>query len=426
MSATSDVVASADPHLDDPAPGSDVPAKEWKLRVIDGARRFTPVLAVYGLLKLVGFAVFMWLLDRSAHYPSVGFKLKPIGLGGGARVWDVLGTWDGRYYQELALHWYHPQVLAANAQITDVKPNSAAFFPLYPGLMGLVVKTTGLGPLGAGLLVAIVSSFFAAAGIYAVVSLMGGHRAGVIAGGLWAVVPGSGVEWAVYSDSLFVALAAWACYFTMKRRWITAGVLTLISGLNRPTAAALMAGVGLAALIALFQRRDGIVRPLVAILIMPWGFIGYLLWVGLKMHNLGGYFMIQKSWQHYFDGGKFTLHAIPEIMTGRFHYLWAWPFADTIALITLLAVPCLLILLFRLRPPLVLVVFTLLTIASTTTSQQIFANVPRYLLPAFPLLIALAIAMRRIKWSSLLPMLLVVAVASGWFAGFITFELGTP
>jgi len=50
------------------------------------------------------------------------------------------------------------------------------------------------------------------------------------------------------------------------------------------------AAVGLAAPIALIKRRDGVLRPLTAMLIAPWGFIGYILWVGHKMGNPGGYF----------------------------------------------------------------------------------------------------------------------------------------
>ncbi|WP_330330043.1 glycosyltransferase family 39 protein [Streptomyces sp. NBC_00536] len=382
------------------------------------ANRFGPAVGVYATVKLSGFVFFMYLLHFSAEY-----RKKPLGNGGGARPWDVLSTWDGAYYLDIAAKGYHPQVLGPGIEAV---PNSSAFFPLYPGLMRGVSEVTGLGVYGAGILVSVLASLFAAAGIYAVVSLMSSPKAGVVAAGLWGLLPGSGVEWAVYTDSLFVALAAWACYCVMTRQWIPAGVLALVSGFSRPTAAAVIGAVGLAALIALFQRKDGIARPLTAMLIAPWGFIGYILWVGYKMNDLGGYFKIQRAWEHYFDGGRFMLKAIPEIMIGRYHYLWAWGIADLFSLMMLIVLPVLLILFFRLRPPLVLVVFTLLTIASTVTSQQIVSNVPRYLLPAFPLWIALAIPLSRLKWTSLAPILLIMGVAAGWYGGFVTFQLGTP
>ncbi|GAA1954584.1 glycosyltransferase family 39 protein [Kitasatospora viridis] len=421
MGTISGAVAGDSPRLDDPAPEPAAAGRELKHRMAAQVRRFGPVLALYGLVKLAGLTVFMGLLHYSGDY-----KKKNIGFGGGHRIWEVLGTYDGRWYQQLASQWYHPQVLPPNATVADVHTNSAAFFPLYPGLMRLLMKTTGIGGFGAGLLVSVVFAFVAVAGIYAVVTLMGGHRAGLIAGALWAVVPGSGAEWAVYSDTVFVAIVAWACYCVMTRQWIAAGLLTLLSGLSRPTSAALIGAVGLAALIALVKRRDGIAKPLFAMLVAPWFMLGYIAWVGMKMHNANGYFLIQKSWAHYFDWGKFTVHAVPEVMIGRFNYLWPSPIADVVALVMLLAVPILLIFFFRLRPPLVLIVFTLLTIASTTTSQQIFSNIPRYLLPAFPLLIAPALVLKRVSWRWLLPTLVLVGAISGWYAGYVMFELGTP
>ncbi|MFE0463173.1 hypothetical protein ACFW1A_28360 [Kitasatospora sp. NPDC058965] len=421
MSAIAGAVATDRPESGRDAAEPPAPAKGLTGRLAAGARRFGPALGTYGVVKLSGFLVFMWLLHFSGDY-----RKKPLGMGYGARPWDVLGTWDARSYMDIATNGYHPQVLPPHSGLAGVQMNTAAFFPLYPAVMRAVMECTGLGAYGAGVLVAVVSSFVAAAGIFAVTSLLGGARAGVVAAGLWALVPGSGVEWAVYSDSLYVAVAAWALYHLMRRHWITAGLLTLVSGFNRPTSAALIAAVGLAALIALFQRRDGVLRPLTAMLIAPWGFVGYLLWVGVKMHNLGGYFMIQRVWQHYFDYGHFTLHAIPEIMIGRYHYLWPFALADMISLGCLIMLPILLVLLLRKRPPLALVVYTLLTIASTVLNQQIFANIPRYLLPAFPLLIPLAIGMRRLKWPSLATVLLVLGCAAGWYAGFVTFELGTP
>ncbi|MFD7735335.1 hypothetical protein ACFV6F_33745 [Kitasatospora phosalacinea] len=418
-----------EPRSDIPTEAPAGPAGRFGPRFAAAARRFGPALGVYALVKSAGFAVFMYLLHFSADYRS-----RVPGMGGGKRPWDVVGSWDGLAYQEVAAHWYHPQVLAAGAQVSDVKPNTAAFFPLYSGLMRLLSKATGLGPYGSGMAVSVVFSFVAAAGIYAVVTLwlstrmseQAARRAGTATAGLWALAPGSGVEWAVYTESLFVAIAAWACYHVMKRQWVAAGLLALVSGLNRPTSAALIAGVGLAALIALLKRTDGVAKPLFAILVSPWGMVGYILWVGHKMHNLGGYFLIQKSWNHYFDGGKFTLKAIPEIMIARHHYLWAWPVSDTFALLVLLTVPVLLVMMLRLRPPAFLVVFVLLTIASTVLSQQLFCNIPRYLLPAFPLLVAPGILVSRLKWPTMLAVLVFVGAVSGWYAGYLTFELGTP
>lgn len=400
----------------EPRPGS---------RLRTAARRHGPVLAFFGVLKLTGFLSFLYLLSSAGDY-----RAKDPRFGGGAHAWDVLGTWDGWWYQQIALHGYDPHLVpvpGATGLIT-LEGNSAAFFPLYPALMRMVTAVTGLGSYGAGLLVSILASFAAALGIHAIAERFGGRRAGLAAAGLWAVWPGSGVEWAVYADSLYVALAAWTCYTVMTRRWLTAGVLAFAAGLDRPTAAALIAALGIAALLSLHRREDDTPRPLLAAALAPLGLFGYLLWVGNEMGDLGGYFTLQKgAWAHEFDYGKQTLDVLTSLPVGHFGgYLFAYPFADVIGVGVILLALALLPLLLRLRPPAVLVVHTVLTLALVLGSQQIFANVSRYLLPCFPLLLPLARAVRRLSLPVLCTLLGIAAVASGSYAGYVLFELGVP
>ncbi|MCT9007777.1 hypothetical protein [Streptomyces rhizosphaerihabitans] len=393
-------------------------------------------------MKLIGFCVFMYLLDSSGD-----FRRKNPRFGGGAHTWDVLATWDGWWYQQIAAHGYHPALVpvpGATGLIT-LEGNSAAFFPLYPALMRLVSSCTGLGLLGAGLAVSIAASFVAALAVYAVTARISGRRAGLAAAGLWAVWPGSGMEWSGYSESLYIALAAWACYAVMRRNWLTAGLLTCAAGLTRPTATALIAALALAVLVDLLRhrraagspgdfpspdgsgRRDALLRPLAAVAIAPLGLAGYLGWVGYRMGDYGGYFKLQDgAWAHTFDYGQHTYKVFASLMVGHYDYLYACPFEDVIAAGTVLLALIVLPLLFRLRPPLVLTVHTLLTIALVLGSQQIFGNVSRYLLPAFPLLIPCATAMRRLSTPVLCTVLTIAALASGSYAGYVLFEVGVP
>ncbi|WP_331734076.1 glycosyltransferase family 39 protein (plasmid) [Streptomyces atratus] len=388
------------------------------------AEHYGPVLAVYGTLKFIGFATFMWLLHSAGDY-----RTKHPRFGGGAHPWDVLASWDGWWYQQIAVHGYDPQLVpipGATGPIT-LEGNSAAFFPLYPALMRLVSELTGLGPYGAGLLVSVVASLAAALGIYAITERLGGRRAGLAAAGLWAVWPGSGVEWAVYSDSLYVALAVWACHAVLSRRWLTAGLLTCVAGLNRPTAVALIAAVAVAALLALHRRRDGILRPVAAMAVAPLGLLAYLGWVGHQMGDYGGYFKLQSgAWAHKWDYGRHTLDVLTSVPVGHSDYLSAWPFADLIGVGVVLLALALLLLLIRLRPPAVLMVYTVLTLVLILGSQQIFGNVSRYLLPLFPLFLPLALALRRLSLTHQLMLLGIAALASGSYAGYGLFELGVP
>lgn len=394
------------------------------MRLCRTAEHHGLVLAVYGTLKLIGFLVFMFLLASAGDY-----RTKNPRFGGGAHPWDVLASWDGWWYEQIAAHGYHPElvpVTGATGLIT-LEGNSAAFFPLYPALMRLVGEATGLGLYGAGMLVSVVASFAAALGIYTVTARFGGRRAGLVAAGLWAVWPGSGVEWAVYSDSLYSALAVWACHALLSRRWLTAGLLTCAAGLNRPTAVALIAAVAVAALLALRQGRDGVPRPVAAMVVAPLGLLAHLGWVGHRMGDPGGYFKLQSgAWGHQWDFGRHTLDVLTSVPVGHSDYLFAWPFADMIGVGVVLLALALLPLLIRLRPPAVLTVYTVLTLVLVLGSQQIFGNVSRYLLPAFPLCLPLALALRRLSPTHLATLLVIAALASGSYAGYGLFELGVP
>ncbi|MFJ9946875.1 hypothetical protein [Kitasatospora sp. NPDC091207] len=422
--STASSTSSTEPASAEP-PGAEVAPDDARGqgRFAAAVDRFAPALGAYAVVKATGLTVFLLLLSHTGD-----FLRKDPGRGGGAQPWDVLGTWDGVWYQRIAENGYDPQLIPLHGYpLASYYENSAAFFPLYPWLMRLVGAVTGLGPYGSGIAVSVLASFVAAAGIFAVAERLGGFRAGVIAAVVWGLFPGSGAEWAVYSDSLFVAISAWACYCVMTHRWLAAGLLAFAAGLNRPTAAALIAAVSIAALVALVRRTDGVARPLTAMLITPWGLLWYVGWVGYRMDDWGGYFKLQRgAWNRYFDWGASTARTFLDVITGHWDFWQSNPAPDLIAVALLIALPGLLVLLLRIRPPLVLVVYTLLTVFTALSSNQIFGNISRYLLPAFPLFIGLAIALRRVRVSTLVGLFAMPTLAAGWYAGYALFELGIP
>ncbi|MET9983382.1 hypothetical protein [Streptomyces rochei] len=393
----------------------------------DGARPYLPALALYGVTKLVGLAVFASLLEYAGDY-----KGKNPRFGGGAHWWDVLGTWDGWWYLQVAEHGYSPSLVRLGGDgLFTVQQNSVAFFPLYPALIRMVSETTGLGLYGSGILVSVVFSFVAAAGIFAVVRLVAGARAGTVAAGLWAVAPGAGVEWAVYSESLFVAIAAWACYAVMTKRWVAAGLLAFTAGLNRPTSAVLIGAVGLAALVTLARpasrREHGTRGPVYAMVVAPLGLLSYIAWVGYSTGEATAYFTLQREgWAHFFDYGAYTLDVLRNLAVGKGDYVFAFSTPDLLSVQLVLALPFLIALMLRKKPPLVLVAYTLATIITVLGTQQMFGNTMRYLLPAFPLLLAPAAALARLKLPSLAVFFTTAALASGWYAHYVIFELGVP
>ncbi len=407
------------PHIRPPAPAS---ASGSRLRA--AARRHGPVLAMFGTLKLAGFCSFLYLLSSTGDY-----RTKHPRFGGGAHAWDVLATWDGWWYQQIAQHGYDPKLVpvpGATGLIT-LEGNSAAFFPLYPALIRLTSTVTGLGSYGAGLLVSIVASFAAALGIYAVAERFGGRRSrargGRAVGGVAGLGRGVGglLRLPVRRPGRLVLPRRPHPPLAHRRGAHLRGRPQPAHGRRADR----RARRGRAALPAPPRGRRA--APAARHGPGPAGLLGYLLWVGNEMGDLSGYFKLQSgAWAHSFDYGEQTWDVLTSVPVGKFDYLFAYPFADVISVGVILLACALLPLLLRLRPPAVLVLYTVLTLALVLGSQQIVANISRYLLPCFPLFLPLAVAMRRLSLPVQCTLLGIAALASGSYAGYALFELGVP
>jgi hypothetical protein len=417
--------AAAGPGAEAATPADGRPSR---LRALAArVRPVAPALALYTAVKAIGFASFIVFIEYAhrKHYVSRSSQHRVPG-------WlSVLGSWDGSWYQGVAKLGYHPALVYSGLPLKTgqgIEANSAAFFPLYPALIRIVHELTRLSYLKSAVLASILASLVAAAGIYCVGKLLAGNKAALIAVALWAVFPSSGVEWSAYSESALVAAASWCLYFTLRRQWLAGGALAFLAGLSRPTAVAMVGAYMLAALIALIKRRDtdGWVRPLIGMCVAPLGLVGYLLWVGIRMGNLKGYALLDRyAWGQYFDFGKWTARGYIKTAMGQ-RFWHDSPQEDLIAILLLTALPMLLILLLRTRPPLPVIVFSVLFIGAALTTRQNFGNISRYLLPVFPLLYPVAQGLRRLTWPVLGSCFAIAALASGWYAGYIPFILGVP
>ncbi|KUJ65722.1 hypothetical protein ACZ90_44360 [Streptomyces albus subsp. albus] len=360
-------------------------------RLAASLRRAAPALALYAAIRLAGVvcvAVWAWRLGRHPR--------------------TLLGySWDGIWYTGIARHGYgtsFPSPLWPDLTFSDL-----AFFPLYPGLTRLVAAVTPLGTVSAGLLVAWMSAGVAAWGIHAIGKRLYGKRVALWLVVLWGLLPHAVVESMAYTEPLLTALAAWSLYAVLTGRWLWAGSLALLAGLSRPNGIAVAAAVCAAALATASGRdpartapgtpvladrppvRHPALRRWAAVVLSPLGWLGYLAWVGARRGEPLGYFEVQADWGSRFDFGRDTLRSIRHLVTGRD------VLAEYMTLAVLAAAAVLLVLLVLDRPPLVLLVYTLVLVVITAGGSDYFASKPRFLLPAFPLLVPAALAMARAR-----------------------------
>ncbi|MET9257291.1 hypothetical protein [Streptomyces sp. NPDC003717] len=365
-------------------------------------RRATPALLGYAAVRALGLLVLaVWSAAR------------------GTSAWTLLtARWDSLWYTRVAELGYGYQVRLPNG---DVHSN-LAFFPLLPWLERLGAALTPLSAAGAGFAVALLASLAAAWGIFAVADRVYGRRAGVCAVLVWAVLPVGIVQSMAYSESLFTALAAWSLYAVLTGRWVSAGTLAALAGLTRPVGLAVVAAVWAAGIAATLNDRPGGARRLAGMLLAPLGAAGYVLWVG---HRTGGgvlgYLDVQAGWRNGFDGGL----AFARFVAARFTSV-----PGALAGVALIVGVALVLWLYaagvRQRQPLPLLVYSGVVTALALCASSYFGSKPRLLMPAFPLLLPLALALARARMPRPAAVLAGVALLSAGYGAFWLNGSGPP
>ncbi|PXW27801.1 hypothetical protein [Nocardia sp. 348MFTsu5.1] len=365
-------------------------------------------------------------------------------LRDGRGLGSVLSAWDGKWMLAIAEHGYGGVPLTqTDAQGLRNSDTPYAFFPGYPLLAGAVDKIPGFSPLGAALTVNVVLGALAAVGVARIGAICceqmqsrprpprwiparitnwfteelgdsGGTRlskadparAGLLLSVFFAAAPMGIVLSMAYTEALFCALAAWALVGVLQQRWLLAGTCTMIAGLSRPTAVVLIAVVILAAAL---RHRDGW-RAWVAIVISPLGYLAYLAVVWHKTGEPLGWFRIQtEGWNTEIDYGKaafdfvnFALVNSPEVAP----VFTAWIIVITIALA---------IYSFIERVPWPVSVYGALVVVSIVASSGLMMSRPRLLLPAFVLLVPVAIGLAKRRTSTQVIVVIIMVTFSSWF-----------
>jgi len=369
----------------------------WVARVTASARLAAPAIAGYALVRLLGLVV-LWLWSRAD----------------GENMWRLLGQrFDAAWYVGLAEHGYDHTIPVGpdgNLMTTNL-----AFFPVYPGLMRLISTVLPVSIPTAGLIITWIASPIAAWGIFMVGNHLYGRQAGTALAILWGALPHGLVQSMGYTEVLFTAIAAWSLYALLNRNWLTAAGLCVVAGLTRPNAVALIAAIGVGALIAILRRQDGW-RPWAAAAIAPLGWLGFVGWVGLRLGRADGWLHVQgEAWGSSFDGGQYTLRTARALLTTETE-TWLVPYVVT----GILAIVAVLVVLSILdRQPLPLLVYSMLLIVTTAGGTGYYHTNPRHMMPAFTLLLPLALAAGKMRVRNLVAIGVLLAAFSAWFGGYL-------
>ncbi|MFI6641993.1 hypothetical protein [Streptomyces sp. NPDC050504] len=324
----------------------------------------------------------------------------------------LTSRWDAVWYRRIAEDGYGYTITLPNGDVHS----DLAFFPLFPMLERGLAAITPLGAADAGLVVSWAASLAAAWGAYACGAHFAGRRAGVLLAVLWGVYPTAYVQSMAYTETLFTALAAWALYAVLRDRWLLAGALTVLAGLTRPSAAALIAALGITALAHVVKERRLPPRMAAGVLLAPLGWLAYVVYVGVERGSATAYFDVQGQWGNHIDGGvalaRFIVGLPPAAALGL---------CAALALLVWVVVLCV-----RQRQPLPLLVYTVVLVAISLVGSGYFGSRPRLMMPAFPLLLPAAVALAGLRTRNAALTVGALAVASAAYGAFTLLGSGPP
>ncbi|WIM99588.1 glycosyltransferase family 39 protein [Actinoplanes oblitus] len=406
-------------------PVKESPESAGTPRTLPGLRLAASAIGVYLMLRALSLEV-MYVLASYAHARAPGRQVYPDGSIGNqwrsfTSIMDALVSWDGRWYVKIAGGGLGGPVGAVDADGVPYELR-LAFFPLYPWLARPLTFLPFVSPVAACLIVSFLSAVAAAWGLYAVGRHVGGHRVGVMLAAVWAIAPAAMTQNGAYTESLFTALAAWALYAVLTERWLLAGALAAVSGLSRPTAAALIGTVGLAALVAAISRRGGW-RPYAAMLLAPAGLLAYFAFAAARLGGFSRYTDLHhNTFGARWDNGENTWGMVSDILFGVDDDNAAKPIR-VLSLVMLAAFVVLLVLLVP-RVPWQLTVFAAAMLVLATGTSTHISMIGRHLMPAFPVLLIPAMLLARAATRDRIIVLGLLALLSGWYAGWLPFISG--
>ncbi len=316
-------------------------------------------------------------------------------------------VWDSGYYLGIASFGYPTHVPILPPGKINASPSAyVAFFPGFPYLGKALAWVTGLPLAWAMVALTWLAGAVGALAATVLVARHYGARAGMQAGVLLAVFPGSVVDGLIYADGVAVAFALAALLAADRRRDVLAGLLG--AGATATLSLMLVPLVLALSVAALVTRRW---RGLVSAVLTACGAGAYLCWLWAvtgspftwsRVEHAGWMVHLSLPWS---SGTAFDAYAFS-----------AWGVtALTVGSIVVAAVG--LVLLAVQRAPLPWIVLSVLVLAGVTFDGGAWLA-PRFVFDAFPLVLACGIAVpRRALWpvaaiSTVLLVLLLVAYNS--------------
>ncbi|WP_406281695.1 hypothetical protein [Embleya sp. NBC_00896] len=361
-----------------------------------GVRLLWPPLAVYAVTALAQLIILSWMIPP-----------------GGPSVRDRLLQWDAHWYVDVAAHGY-PDGFTYTPE-GDLTGNTLAFFPLYPGLVRIVHYLTGTGYETAGLIAGHLATAAALCVLYVFMKRLYDRRAALAMTVLVGGAQPMGVVFSMaYSETLFLGLAVGTLLAAHRKAWLCAGVLACLTSLTRPAGIAVIAALGVAALLEMWRHRRVLLEPVVACVVACLGMPLYLLWVGTRVGEIDAWFTIQDAgWGTKWDNGEAVWHFLTDTLRNGDQ----WIAVSTAVLIIAAVVGSLVALNRRIWPP--LAVYGLSILVMTLCQSNYYHSKLRLMIPTLLFFVPLALVLSRVRTRTAVLVLGGMCAFGMWYGAYM-------
>lgn len=311
-----------------------------------------------------------------------------IDAGVGASLHAQLMRWDTKWYLAAAVHGWPRHLIYVHGH---VKSSTLAFFPTLPLAMRWSAALTGLSALQTGLIVSFLTGLTATLAIALLVREFSNDHEATKAAVVFALFPAAYIFNLVYAEGIVLTAVALGLYCLLKQRWLFAGLFGALAAFTAPIALAFLVPALYAAVreIHLERRWKALLAPLLA----PLGFLGFIVWSWRHTGVMNAWRLTERGGWKGYPSPVYTPHLFLEFIRDPIAQVITTWIVVGFTVFAFLG----LWLGWRRRQPLAVWLYG----AASTFLAFISAPVglrPRFILIAFPILIAYSTTLRGRRW----------------------------
>jgi hypothetical protein len=295
-----------------------------------------------------------------------------------------INTWDTKWFIRAAGMGYPSRLPIVHGH---VGASPIAFFPAFPLTFRWFSDLTGTSLLIAGTIVSSVTGLTAMVAVWMLVRHYAGSKAADRSTLLLALFPASFVFSLVYAEGMIITLAAASLLALLQRRWILAGLAAALATATAPVALALVVSCAWSAGRAI--HRDRTWRALAAPLLAPLGFVAYQVWLWRHTGDIWAWRQTELGGWHSYLSVAYPVHVITSFIGSP---IGSPASIRVVAASIVVTVVCAVVAL-RGRLPVPLLLYGLSVAAIAILTRPIGPR-PRFLMVAFPLVVAVATRLR--------------------------------